>query len=206
MPSLLPHDLCHGQSSSRWLPAVIEFQLSYSRSWKMMLWKVLHSICNMHSICTMPAPGKPWHTPLPILNQSVVPCPVLTCFLICIQVSQKAGKVVWYSISLRIFHSLWIHRVKGFSIVDEAEVDVFLEFPCFLHDPTDVSNLISGSSASSKWSLYIWNFTVNILQKPSLKDFEHNLVSMWNEHNCSIVWTFFGILLLNWHPPVLGHC
>jgi len=51
MPSLLPHDLCHGRSSSRWLPAVIEFQLSYSRSWKMMLWKVLHSICNM------PAPG-----------------------------------------------------------------------------------------------------------------------------------------------------
>ena len=58
MPSLLPHDLCHGWSSSRWLLAVIEFQLSYSRSWKMMLWKVLHSICNMHSIYNMPAPGK----------------------------------------------------------------------------------------------------------------------------------------------------
>ena len=57
MPSLLPHDLCHGRSSSSWLPAVIEFQLSYSRSWKMMLWKVLHSICNMHSICNIPAPG-----------------------------------------------------------------------------------------------------------------------------------------------------
>ena len=57
MPSLLPHDLCHGWSSSRWLPAVTEFQLSYSRSWKMMLWKVLHSICSMHSICNMPAPG-----------------------------------------------------------------------------------------------------------------------------------------------------
>ena len=57
MPSLLPHDLCHGRSSSHWLPAVIEFQLSYSRSWKMMLWKVLHSICNTHSICNMPAPG-----------------------------------------------------------------------------------------------------------------------------------------------------
>ena len=55
MPSLLLHDLCHGWSSSRWLPAVIEFQLSYSRSWKMMLWKVLHSICNMHSICRLPA-------------------------------------------------------------------------------------------------------------------------------------------------------
>ena len=57
MPSLLPHDLCHGWSSSRWLPAVIESQLSYSRSWKMMLWKVLHSICNMNSIYNMPAPS-----------------------------------------------------------------------------------------------------------------------------------------------------
>ena len=58
MPSLLPHDLCHGRSSSRWLLAVIDFQLNYSRSWKMMLWKVLHSTCNMHSICNMPAPGR----------------------------------------------------------------------------------------------------------------------------------------------------
>ena len=57
MLSLLPHDLCHGWSSSRWLPAMIEFQLSYSGSWKMMLWKVLHSICNMHSVCNMPALG-----------------------------------------------------------------------------------------------------------------------------------------------------
>jgi len=57
MPSLLPHDLCHGRSSSRWLPAVTEFQLSYSRSWKMMLWKVLHSICTMHSICNTLAPS-----------------------------------------------------------------------------------------------------------------------------------------------------
>ena len=57
MPSLLPHDLCHGRSSSRWLLAVTDFQLSYSRSWKMMLWKVLHSAYNMHSICNMPAPG-----------------------------------------------------------------------------------------------------------------------------------------------------
>ena len=57
MPSLLPHDLCHRRSSSLWLLAMIDFQLSYSRSWKMMLWKVLHSACNMHSICNMPAPG-----------------------------------------------------------------------------------------------------------------------------------------------------
>ena len=67
---------------------------------------------------------------------------------------------------------------KGFSIVNEAEVDVFLEFPCFFYDPTDVGNLISGSSAFSKSSLYIWTFSAHILLKPSLKDFEHYLVSI----------------------------
>ena len=71
-----------------------------------------------------------------------------------------------------------IHIVKGFSIVNEVEVDVFLEFPCFFYDPVYVGNLISGSSAFSKSSLYIWNFSVHILLKPSLKDFEHNLAGM----------------------------
>ena len=71
-----------------------------------------------------------------------------------------------------------IHTVKGFSIVNEAEVDVFQEFSCFFDDPMDVSNLISGSSAFSKSSLYIWNFLVLVLLKPSLKDFEHYLASM----------------------------
>ena len=71
-----------------------------------------------------------------------------------------------------------IHRVKGLSIVSEAEVDVFLEFSCFLYDPTDVDNLISGSSAFSKSSLNIWNFSVHVLLKPDLKDFEHYFASM----------------------------
>jgi len=71
-----------------------------------------------------------------------------------------------------------IHTVKGFGIISKAEVDVFLELSCFLYDPTDVGNLISGSSAFSKSSLYIWNFLVHILVKPSLKDFEHYLASM----------------------------
>ena len=71
-----------------------------------------------------------------------------------------------------------IYTVKGFSIVNEVEVDVFLEFLCFLYDPTDVGNLISRSSAFSKSSLYIWKFSVHILLKPSLKDFEHYLASM----------------------------
>ena len=126
-------------------------------------------------------------------------------FLICIQASQEASKVVWYSYLLRIFHSL-IHIVKGFSIVNEA--DVFLEFPCFIYDPADVGNLISGSSAFSKSRLYIWNFSVHVLLKTSLKDFEQDLASMWNERNCTVVWIFFGIAFLwgwngNWPFPAL---
>ena len=71
-----------------------------------------------------------------------------------------------------------IYTVKGFSIVSEAEIDVFLEFLCFLHDPTNVGNLISGSSAFSKPSLCIWKFFILVLLKTSLKDFEHNLARM----------------------------
>ena len=71
-----------------------------------------------------------------------------------------------------------IHTVKGFSVVNEAEVDVFLELPCFLYDPTNVENLISSSSAFSKSSFYIWKFSVHILLKPSLEDFEHYLASL----------------------------
>ena len=71
-----------------------------------------------------------------------------------------------------------IHTVKGFTIVNETEVDVFLEFCCFLYDPKTVGHLISGSFAFSKHSLYIWNVLVHMLLKPSLKDFEHNLTSM----------------------------
>ena len=101
-----------------------------------------------------------------------------------------------------------IHTVKVFSLVSEAEVDVFLELLCFFCDPTDVGNLISGTSAFSKSSLYIWKFLVHVLLKPSLDDFEHYLASMWNECNCVVVWTFFGIACLwdwneNWSFPVL---
>ena len=131
------------------------------------------------------------------------------CFLTCTQVSQEAGQVVWYSHLFKNFpHFVVIHTVKGFSIVNEAEVDIFLEFPCFLHDPINVGNLISGSSAFSKPSLCIWKFSVHILLKPSLKDFEHYLASMWNKPNCAFIWTFFGITFLwdwneNWPFPVL---
>ena len=98
------------------------------------------------------------------------------CLLICIQVSQKAGKVVWYSHLLKNFPQfIVIHTVtvKGFSIANEAEVDDFLEFSCFFYDPTDVGNWISGSSAFSKSSLHIWKFMVHVLLKPGLENFEH---------------------------------
>ena len=105
------------------------------------------------------------------------------CFLTCIQVSPEAGKVVWYSHLFKNFlQFIVIHTVEAFIVVNEAEVDILHEFSCFLYEPTDVGNLISGSSALSKSSLYIWNFSVHTLLKPGLKDFEYYLASIWNEH------------------------
>ena len=119
------------------------------------------------------------------------------CSLTCIQVSQEAGKVVWYFYLFKSFPQfVVIHTVKGFSVVNEAEVDVFLEIPCFFYDPKDVGNLISGSSAFAKSSLFIWKFLVHILLKPSLKDLEHYLASMFNECNSTAIGTFFGIAFL----------
>ena len=87
--------------------------------------------------------------------------------------------MVWYSQLFKNFPEfVVIHTVKGFGIVNEAEVDVFLELSCFFYDPMDVGNLISGSSAFSKSSLYIWKFLVHVLLKPSLKDFEPYMASM----------------------------
>ena len=100
-------------------------------------------------------------------------------FLTCIQVSQAAGEVVWYSHTFQNFPQfIVVDTVKGFGIINKAEIDVFLELSCFLHDPADVGNLISGSSALSKTSLNIWKFAVHILLKPGLENFEHNLASM----------------------------
>ena len=85
-------------------------------------------------------------------------------------VSQEAGKVVWYSHLFKNFPQfVVIHAVKCFSVVSEAEVDVFLEFPCVFYDPMDVANLISGSSAFSKSSLNIWKFSVHIEPKFSVE-------------------------------------
>ena len=131
------------------------------------------------------------------------------CFLICIQVCQEADKLVWYFHLLKYFPELLvIHTVKGFSIVSEAEVEVFLEFSCFFFDPTNVGNLISGSSAFSKSSLNTWKFTVHALLKLGLENFEHYFTSVWYECNCVVVWAFFGIAFLwDWNEngpfPVL---
>ena len=95
------------------------------------------------------------------------------------QVSQKANQVVWYSQLLKNFPQfVVIHTVKGFGIVNKAEIDVFLELSCFFNDPVDVGNLMSGPTAFSKTSLNIWNFTVHVLLKPVLENVEHYFTSM----------------------------
>ena len=87
--------------------------------------------------------------------------------------------MIWYSHLFQNFPQfVVIHTVKGFSVVDKAEEDVFLEFSCFFFDPTDVDNLISGSSAFSKSSLYICKFSLHVLLKPSLEDFERYLARL----------------------------
>ena len=99
------------------------------------------------------------------------------CFLTCIQVSQEAGEVVWYSYHFKNFPVCCDPHVKGFNIVSVAEDDVFLEFSCFFYDPVDVGNVVSGSCAFSKSSLIFWKFSVHILLKPSLENFDHYFAS-----------------------------
>ena len=119
------------------------------------------------------------------------------CFLTCIQISQEAGQAVWYSyLSQNFPQFIVIHTVKGFGIVNKAEIDVFLELSWFSHDLADVGNLISGSSAFSKTSWYIRKFTVHVFLKPGLENFEHYFTSVWDECNCVVVWAFFGIAFL----------
>ena len=97
----------------------------------------------------------------------------------CIQIAQEAGQLVCYSHLLKNFPQfVVIHTVKGFGVVNKGEVDIFLELPCFFDDPVDVGNLISGSSAFSKSSLNIWKFSVHVLLKPHLENFEHYIASV----------------------------
>ena len=110
-------------------------------------------------------------------------------FSFCIQISQEAGQVGWYSCLFKNFPQfIVIHNVKGFGIVNKAEIDVLLELSCFSDDLADVGNLNSGSSAFSKIGLNIWKFTVHVLLKPDLQNFGHYFASVWDECNC-VVWT-----------------
>ena len=131
------------------------------------------------------------------------------CFLTCIQISQEVGQVVWYSHIFKNFPQFFvIHMVKVFGIVNKAEVNVSLDLSCFFNDPMDVGNLISDSFPFTESSFTIWKFTVHLLLKPGLENFEHYFISMWDECNCAVVWAFFGIVFLwdwneNWPFPVL---
>ena len=95
--------------------------------------------------------------------------------------------MVWNSSLFKSFPQFTIHTVKGFSVVSETEVDVFPESPCFFYNPTDVGNLISGSSAFSKSILNIWKFSDHVLLKPRLDNFEHYFASKGDECNCVVV-------------------
>ena len=108
--------------------------------------------------------------------------------------------MAWYShLSRSLPQFVMIHMVKGFIIVEETEIDVFLKFPYFLYNPSNVGSLISSSSSFSKLSLDIWKFLVCIMLKPTMQDFKHDLTIMGDEWNCPMVSTFFGTILLgNW--------
>ena len=130
------------------------------------------------------------------------------CFLTCIQISKEADRWSGIPIASTIFQFVVIHKVKGFSVLSKGEVDVFLEFLCFFYDSAYIGHLISGSSAFSKTSLNIRKFTVHILLKPGLENFEDYFTSVWDECNCMVVLIFLGIAFLwdwneNWLFPVL---
>ena len=131
------------------------------------------------------------------------------CFLTCIQISHDAGQVVWYSHLLKNFPQfIVIYTVKRFGVINKAEVDVFWEFSCFFYDPTDVGNLISGSSAFPKSSLNIWKFSSSHTVEAWLGEFWDYFSGVWDEYNCAVIWAFFGIAFLwgwneNWPFPLL---
>ena len=120
-----------------------------------------------------------WYTPFPILNQSVVPCTVLTvASWPAYRFHRRQVRWSGIPISFRIFQFIVIHTVKGFGIVNKAKT-VFLKLSCFFDDPTDASNLISGSSAFSKSNLNIWKFSIHVLLI-LLENFEYYFASMWD--------------------------
>ena len=157
----------------------------------------------MYSACKLNKHGnniQPWRTAFPIWNQSVVPCPVLTVaswpayrFL------RRQVRLSGIPISWRIFQFVVIHTVKGFGLVNKAEIDIFLELSYFFDDPTDVGNLISGSSVFSKSSLNIWKFSVKF------NTVEASLGEFWALFCYHLKWLqLFGILNILWHCSTLG--
>ena len=137
---------------------------------------------------------QPWHTPFPIWNQSVFPCPVVT------SASWHAHRYLKRQVrclvipSLSEFPTVYCDpTVKGFGIINKMETDVFLELFCFFDDPVDVGNFISGSSAFSKTSLNIWKFMVHILLKPGLE-------------NLSILYYYVRWVQLCGSLSILWHC
>ena len=133
-------------------------------------------------------------------------------FLTCIQISQKSGQVVWFS---HLYQNLpqfaVMHTVKGFAIVNKAEIDIFLELSCCFDDSADIGDLISGSSAFSKTSLNIWKFTVHILLKPGLENFSITLLAcemsaIVQQFEHSLALPFFGIGMKTDLFQSCGHC
>ena len=139
----------------------------------------------------------------PVYSMSSSNC----CFLTCMQTYQEAGQVEWYSHLLKNFPQLAvIHTVKGFGIVNKAEADVFLELFSMIQQMLAIWSLVPLPFLNPAWTT--WKFTVHILLKSGLENFEHYFASMWDECNCAVVWAFFGIAFLwdwneNWPFPVL---
>ena len=116
------------------------------------------------------------------------------CLLTWMQVSQDPVQVAWYSRLLQNFLKfVVIHTIKGFGVVNEGKLHVFLRLSCFFYDPMDVSTWISGFPGFSKSSLKIWMFTFHVLLKPVLENFEYHFANVWDDCNCLVVWIFFGI-------------
>ena len=163
-----------------------------------------------------PIDGSPTGSPIPGLLQART----LECVAISfsnawkrkVKVKSLSCEVVWYSHLFKNFSQfIVIHTVKGFGVVNKAEVPVFQKLSCFFSDPMDVGNLISGSSAFSKSSLSICKFTVLVLLKPGLENFEHYFASVWDECSYAVIWTFlalpfFGIGMKTDLFQSCGHC
>ena len=130
-------------------------------------------------------------------------------FLTCIQISHEAGKLVWYSHLLKNFSQfVMIHTVKGFGVVNKAEVGVCLELSFMIQQMLATWSV---SAVFSKSKLNICKFLVHVLLKPGLENFEHYFASVWDECNCVVAWTFFVIAFLwdwneNWLSQSCGHC